>query len=65
MEKRLESQKKQLDVETLKRNSADERYLKLVEKERQYFEMTKEFQEECKKSELLEAKLVKKKIGKK
>jgi len=64
MEKRLENHKKVLDVEVAKRNAADERYLKLIEKERFYYDMTKEFQEECRKTELLEAKLRKKGIKK-
>jgi len=34
--------------------------VKLLEKERQYYDMTKEFEDECKKSELLESKLAKK-----
>jgi len=60
MEKRLENHKKVLDAEVTKRNAADERYLKLVEKERQYFDMSKELETESQKTEVLEAKLKKK-----
>lgn len=59
MEKRLEAQKKTLDAEVAKRNASDEQYVALVEKEREFYEMTREFQEECAKSELLEAKVSK------
>jgi len=57
MEKRLEQQKKLLDDEIVKRNELDEQYIALTEKERLYYASAKEYQEECKKTELLEEKM--------
>jgi len=67
MEKRLEQQKKLQEDETKKRNALDEQYITLIEKERLYYTSAKEYQEECKKNEMLEEKLRKaqKKLKKK
>jgi len=64
MEKRLEQQKKLLEEETLKRNVNDEQYVSLIEKERLYYSSAKEYQEECKKTEILEDKIRKTKKSK-
>jgi len=57
MEKRLEQQKKLLEEEISKRNALDEQYIALTEKERLYYASAKDYQEECKKTEMLEEKL--------
>lgn len=53
----LESTKTKLNVEQEKHDKLNEQYMALVEKERAYFKTTKEFQEECKKNELLQQRL--------
>jgi len=67
MEKRLEQQKKLQEEETTKRNGLDEQYIALIEKERLYYTSAKEYQEECKKTEVFEEKVRKaqKKLKKK
>jgi len=57
MEKRLEQQKKLQEEETTKRNGLDEQYIALIEKERLYYTSAKEYQEECKKTEMYEEKV--------
>jgi len=59
MEKRLEQQRKLLDDDLAKRNTLDEQYISLTDKERLYYASAKEYQEECKKTEVLEEKLKK------
>jgi len=53
----LSNKKKLLEDETKKRNTLDEQYITLIEKERLYYTSAKEYQEECKKNEMLEEKL--------
>ncbi|EFA78673.1 hypothetical protein PPL_08132 [Heterostelium album PN500] len=43
--------------ERSKHSSLSDQYLQLVEQERNYYKFTKEFQEECRKNEILQAKL--------
>eukprot|EP01126_Amoeba_proteus_P046492 TRINITY_DN525_c0_g1_i11.p2 TRINITY_DN525_c0_g1~~TRINITY_DN525_c0_g1_i11.p2 ORF type:complete len:184 (-),score=58.26 TRINITY_DN525_c0_g1_i11:522-1073(-) len=57
MEKNLEAQRTVHQKVVLERNKADEAYIQLIEKERQYYLTAKQFQEECKKTEELEMKL--------
>jgi len=46
-----------LSKEKKANDQLNERYMKLVEKERTFYKTTKEFQEECKLNEALQAKL--------
>jgi len=50
-----------MEEETQKRNILDEQYVTLIEKERLYYSSAKEYQEECKKTEILEEKIRKSK----
>jgi hypothetical protein len=55
----LEKEETKLAKEKKTSDELNDKYLKLVEKERNYYRATKEFQEECKKNELLLTKLAK------
>jgi len=57
MDQRLQQQSKVLDEEKLRRNDHDKKYINLIEQERQYYAAAKAYQEECAKTEHLEAKL--------
>jgi len=57
MDQRLQQQTKVLDEEKQKRNDLDKKHIDLVEQERQYYAAAKAYQEECAKTEQLEAKL--------
>eukprot|EP01125_Pyxidicula_operculata_P022963 TRINITY_DN9713_c0_g1_i1.p1 TRINITY_DN9713_c0_g1~~TRINITY_DN9713_c0_g1_i1.p1 ORF type:complete len:634 (+),score=223.99 TRINITY_DN9713_c0_g1_i1:21-1922(+) len=57
LSQRLEQAHKQEEDENKKRQGLDEKYINLVEKERQYYAAAKEYQEECKKTEALEERI--------
>jgi len=57
MDQRLQQQTKLLEDEKQKRNELDKKYIDLVEHERLYYVAVKAYQEECAKTEQLEAKL--------
>ena len=46
-----------MSVEKEKRDSLNAKWVELNEKQRLYFKTVKEFQEECKRSELIQAKM--------
>jgi DNA repair exonuclease SbcCD ATPase subunit len=48
---------KRKQEEKMKRDQLNDSYLALIEKQRQYFKTVKDFQEECRKNEILQSKL--------
>eukprot|EP00029_Vermamoeba_vermiformis_P009756 TRINITY_DN4977_c0_g1_i1.p1 TRINITY_DN4977_c0_g1~~TRINITY_DN4977_c0_g1_i1.p1 ORF type:complete len:637 (+),score=299.86 TRINITY_DN4977_c0_g1_i1:43-1953(+) len=57
LEKSVEHVKNKVEQEKRRRDELDEQYKQLLDKERAYYRAAKEFQEECKKTELLNTKL--------
>eukprot|EP01132_Coremiostelium_polycephalum_P002788 gene2788-3467_t len=53
----LEKSEKKWSNEKLKHDLLSDQYIALVEQERNYYKLTKEFEEECRKNELLQSKL--------
>eukprot|EP01133_Synstelium_polycarpum_P018015 gene18015-21500_t len=53
----LEKSESKRNFEKKKHGTLSDQYIALVEQERNYYKFTKEFQEECRKNEILQAKL--------
>jgi predicted RNase H-like nuclease (RuvC/YqgF family) len=57
LEKSVEHVKNKVEQEKRRRDELDEQYKQLLDKERAYYRAAKEFQEECRKTEVLNTKL--------